>query len=294
MEFKDYYSVLGVESGADEKAIKAAYRRLARKYHPDVSKEPNAEENFKSVSEAYEVLGNAERRAQYDRLRASGYRPGDSYQPPNWGGSGAAHDGFEGFGGDSGFSDFFESLFGRARAGQARGPRAPAESRARLDIDLETAFAGGQARVDVGGRTLDIRIPAGIAPGQNIRLKGQGSGGRDLLIEIGYCPNPVFELDGRDVIVRRSVSPWLAALGGTLDVPTLGGSVSLNVPAGSGSGKRLRLRGRGMPGTPAGDQFVVLEVQAPAAANEAQRRAYRALAAAFGDSSVSDAAAGAG
>ncbi len=294
MEFKDYYSVLGVESGADEKAIKAAYRRLARKYHPDVSKEPNAEENFKSVSEAYEVLGNAERRAQYDRLRASGYRPGDSYQPPNWGGSGAAHDGFEGFGGDSGFSDFFESLFGRARAGQARGPRAPAESRARLDIDLETAFAGGQARVDVGGRTLDIRIPAGIAPGQNIRLKGQGSGGRDLLIEIGYRPNPVFELDGRDVIVRRSVSPWLAALGGTLDVPTLGGSVSLNVPAGSGSGKRLRLRGRGMPGTPAGDQFVVLEVQAPAAANEAQRRAYRALAAAFGDSSVSDAAAGAG
>jgi len=294
MEFKDYYSVLGVESGADEKAIKAAYRRLARKYHPDVSKEPNAEENFKSVSEAYEVLGNAERRAQYDRLRASGYRPGDSYQPPNWGGSGAAHDGFEGFGGDSGFSDFFESLFGRARAGQARGPRAPAESRARLDIDLETAFAGGQARVDVGGRTLDIRIPAGIAPGQNIRLKGQGSGGRDLLIVIGYRPNPVFELDGRDVIVRRSVSPWLAALGGTLDVPTLGGSVSLNVPAGSGSGKRLRLRGRGMPGTPAGDQFVVLEVQAPAAANEAQRRAYRALAAAFGDSSVSDAAAGAG
>ncbi len=294
MEFKDYYSVLGVESGADEKAIKAAYRRLARKYHPDVSKEPNAEEKFKSVSEAYEVLGNAERRAQYDRLRASGYRPGDSYQPPNWGGSGAAHDGFEGFGGDSGFSDFFESLFGRARAGQARGPRAPAESRARLDIDLETAFAGGQARVDVGGRTLDIRIPAGIAPGQNIRLKGQGSGGRDLLIEIGYRPNPVFELDGRDVIVRRSVSPWLAALGGTLDVPTLGGSVSLNVPAGSGSGKRLRLRGRGMPGTPAGDQFVVLEVQAPAAANEAQRRAYRALAAAFGDSSVSDAAAGAG
>lgn len=294
MEFKDYYSVLGVESGADEKAIKAAYRRLARKYHPDVSKEPNAEEKFKSVSEAYEVLGNAERRAQYDRLRASGYRPGDSYQPPNWGGSGAAHDGFEGFGGDSGFSDFFESLFGRARAGQARGPRAPAESRARLDIDLETAFAGGQARVDVGGRTLDIRIPAGIAPGQNIRLKGQGSGGRDLLIEIGYRPNPVFELDGRDVIVRRSVSPWLAALGGTLDVPTLGGSVSLNVPAGSGSGKRLRLRGRGMPGTPAGDQFVVLEVQAPAAANEAQRRAYRALAAAFADSSVSDAAAGAG
>lgn len=279
MEFKDYYSVLGVDPGADEKAVKAAYRRLARKYHPDVSKEADAEERFKSVSEAYEVLGNAERRAEYDRLRASGYRPGDSYQPPNWGGPGGAREGFEGFG-DSGFSDFFESLFGRARGGHS--PRQPAESRARLDIDLETAFAGGQTRVDVGGRTLDIRIPAGIAPGQAIRLKGQGAGGRDLLIEIGYRPHPRFELDGRDVILRRAVPPWLAALGGSVEVETLGGTVSLNIPAGSGSGKRLRLRGRGMPGKPAaGDQFVVLEVQAPAPVNEAQRRAYQALSEAF-------------
>ncbi len=290
MEFKDYYSVLGVEPGADEKAVKSAYRRLARKYHPDVSKEPDAEERFKSVSEAYEVLGNAERRAEYDRLRASGYRPGDSYQPPNSGGQGYTREDFEGFG-ESGFSDFFESLFGRARTGHGAGARAraPADSRARLDIDLETAHAGGQMRVDVGGRTLDIRIPAGIAPGQNIRLKGQGAGGRDLLIEIGYRPHPVFELDGRDVIVRRAVPPWLAALGGALDVPTLGGSVSLNVPAGSGSGKRLRLRGRGLAGKPAGDQFVVLEVRAPAAENDAQRRAYRDLAAAFGETVAQDA-----
>ncbi len=288
MEFKDYYSVLGVDPGTDEKAIKSAYRRLARKYHPDVSKEPNAEEQFKSVSEAYEVLGNAGRRAEYDRLRASGYRPGDSYQPPNWGGHGHAREGFEGFG-ESGFSDFFESLFGRARSGHGAGARQPADSRARLDIDLETAHAGGQTRVEVAGRTLDIRIPAGIAPGQSIRLKGQGAGGRDLLIEIGYRPHPVFELDGRDVIVRRAVPPWLAALGGTLDVPTLDGSVSLNVPAGSGSGKRLRLRGRGLAGTLAGDQFVVLDVRAPAPENEEQRRAYRDLAAAFGDSVRQDA-----
>ena len=288
MEFKDYYSVLGVAPGADEKAIKSAYRRLARKYHPDVSKESNAEEQFKSVNEAYEVLGNAERRVEYDRLRASGYRPGDSYQPPNSGRPGYTREDFEGFG-ESGFSDFFESLFGRARAGHAAGARPPADSHARLDIDLETAHAGGRTRVDVGGRMLDIRIPAGIAPGQNIRLKGQGTDGRDLLIEIGYRPHPVFELDGRDVIVRRSVPAWLAALGGSLDVPTLGGSVSLNVPAGSGSGKRLRLRGRGLSGKPAGDQFVVLDVRAPAPVNEAQRHAYRELAAAFGETVAQDA-----
>lgn len=281
MEFKDYYQVLGVAPDADENAIKAAYRRLARKYHPDVSKEAGAEEKFKAVNEANEVLGNAERRAEYDRLRASGYRPGDRYQPPNWGGQAHPGQGFEGFG-DSGFSDFFESLFGRARAGRA-GP-APAPSvRANLDIDLESAFAGTSQRVDILGKTLEIKIPAGIAPGQVIRLKGQGGNGRDLLIEIGYRPHPFYELDGRDVILRRRIMPWQAALGTRIEVPTLAGPVHLNVPAGSDGGRRLRLRGRGMPGKPTGDQFVVLEVEAPKADTEARRQAYRALAAAFGD-----------
>lgn len=280
MQFKDYYQVLGVAPEADEKAIKSAYRRLARKYHPDVSKEAGAEDKFKAVNEAHEVLGNPERRAEYDRLRASGYRPGDSYQPPNWGAQGHSTQGFEGFG-ESGFSDFFESLFGRARGGHA-GPRAaPAETRAHLDIDLESVYHGASQRVDVNGKTLEIKIPAGIAVGQVIRLKGQGAQGRDLLIEIGYRSHPIFTVEARDVIVRQVISPWEAALGTQLEVPTLGGKVNLNVPAGSNAGQRLRLRGRGLPGHPHGDQFVVLELRAPKPENEAQRAAYLALAKAF-------------
>lgn len=280
MEFKDYYKVLGVSPDADDKAIKSAYRRLARKYHPDVSKEPGAEEKFKAANEANEVLGNKERRAEYDRLRANGYRPGDQYQPPNWDGQGYSGRGPEDFG-DSGFSDFFESLFGRARAG--RGPAGPApDVRAHLDIDLETAYAGAKQRVDISGKTLEIKIPAGIAAGQVIRLKGQGGHGRDLLIEIGYRPHPTYELDGRNIIVRRRISPWDAALGANIEVPTLGGPVQLSVPSGSDSGLRLRLRGRGMPGQPQGDQFVILEVQAPKPISDAQREAYRTLAHTFG------------
>ncbi len=281
MQFKDYYQVLGVAPDADEKAIKSAYRRLARKYHPDVSKEADAEEKFKAANEAHEVLGDPAKRAEYDRLRAGGWRPGDAYEPPGWAGRGHGGEGF----GDSGFSDFFESLFGaRARAGRgaAGGPRASADVRAQLEVDLETVYAGGKQRVEVNGRTLEIAIPAGIAAGRSIRLKGQGGHGRDLLIEIGYRPHPVYELDGRDVIVRRRIAPWDAALGASIEVPTLAGPVNLNVPAGSDTGRRLRLRGRGMPGEPPGDQFVVLEVQAPKPANEAQRHAWRELAQAFG------------
>ena len=282
MQFKDYYQVLGVAPDADEKAIKSAYRRLARKYHPDVSKESDAEEKFKAANEAHEVLSDPAKRAEYDRIRAGGWRPGDTYEPPGWSGRGQGGDGgFEEFG-ESGFSDFFESLFGgRARGGRG-GARAPAEVRTRLDVDLETIHAGGKQRVDVNGRTLEITIPAGIAAGKSIRLKGQGGQGRDLLIEIGYRAHPVYELDGRDVIVRKRIAPWDAALGASIEVPTLAGPVSLNVPAGSDGGRRMRLRGRGMPGQPPGDQFVVLDVQAPRPANDAQRKAWRDLAKAFG------------
>jgi curved DNA-binding protein len=284
MQFKDYYEVLGVSPDADEKAIKSAYRRLARKYHPDVSKETGAEEKFKAANEAHEVLGNPERRAEYDRLRASGYRPGDSYQPPQWDGRGPSGPDFEGFG-ESGFSDFFESLFGRARGGRGGGRTAPADVRAHLDVDLESVYRGASQRVDVNGKTLEIKIPAGIAAGQVIRLKGQGGQGRDLLLEIGYRPHHTFTIEGRDVIVHRTVTPWEAALGTQLEVPTLGGNVHLNVPPGSSGGKRLRLRGRGMPGVPAGDQFVVLELRAPKPTTDAQRAAYQALAKAFADAS---------
>ncbi len=281
MEFKDYYQVLGVEPSADEKAIKAAYRRLARKYHPDVSKEAGAEEKFKAVNEAHEVLGDPAKRAQYDRVRASGFRAGDAW---DGGGSGGAGPRFEDvdFGG-GGFSDFFESLFGaRARSAQHAGPRAAAEVRTKLEVDLETIHTGGSRRIEVAGKTLEVKIPAGIEEGKAIRLAGQGGAGRDLLLEIVYRKHPRFEVQGRDVILRQPISPWDAALGARMDVATLGGNVTLTIPAGSDTGRRLRLRGRGLPqGGGHGDQFVVLEVSAPAPANEQQRAAYEALGKAF-------------
>lgn len=284
MKFTDYYDTLGVKPDASEAEIKTAYRRLARKYHPDVSKEPDAETRFKAINEANEVLGDVKKRAHYDRLRAGGYHDGEEFRPPPDFGDGVQ---FEfGEGGMGGFSDFFESLFGGARAGRGAG-RAGARQvparRARLEIDLETVFSGGTRRIEVDGRALDVKIPAGIGAGQSIRLGGQGGGGGDLLLEIAYQPHRLFELDGRDVIHRLAITPWEAALGAERSVPTLAGEVSLKIPAGSDRGRRLRLRGRGLPGEPAGDQYVVLEVRAPAPTNAAQRAAYRDLAQAFGE-----------
>lgn len=283
MEFKDYYKTLGVEPGASDADIKAAYRRLARKYHPDVSKEAGAEERFKAINEAYEVLKDPGKRNAYEQLRAGGFRQGQDFRPP----PGWDYDGQD-FGGGGGFSDFFESLFGGARA---RGARAPGgaggaprvERRMRLDLDLETVYAGGRQRIEVDGRTLEVKIPAGIQPGQNIRLAGQGGQGRDLLLEIAYRPHPRFEVEGRTLTCRLPVMPWQAALGATVSVPTLGGAVDLKIPPESTTGKRLRLRGRGLPGTPPGDQIVLLEVHAPPARGERQRELYREMAAAFSE-----------
>jgi len=294
MQFKDYYQELGVEPSAGEAELKAAYRRLARKYHPDVSKESGAEERFKSVNEAYEVLRDKEKRAEYDQLRASGYRPGEDFRPPPGFGQqhgGPGNGGFrfeQGMGGD-GFSDFFESLFGGGRAG-ARSPRSaspPGDLRAKISIPLEVAYAGGTQSIGVDGRTLQVKIPAGIRPGQVIRLAGQGqSQGQhrsDLLLEIDYKPHGEFEVDGRNILYTVSLAPWEAALGTTISVPTLGGSVDLRVPADSDTGKKLRLRGRGLPGKPAaGDQIVELEVTAPRAETPAQRELYEQMAEQFG------------
>lgn len=283
MEFKDYYKALGVEAGASDADIKAAYRRLARKYHPDVSKEAGAEERFKSINEAYEVLKDPGKRNAYDQLRVGGFRQGQEFRPPpGWDYQGPD------LGGGGGFSDFFDSLFGGARA---RGPRGSAgagaaprlERRMRLDVDLETIYAGGRQRIEIDGRTLEVKVPAGILPGQSIRLAGQGGQSRDLLLEIAYRPHPRFDVEGRTVIHRLPVMPWQAALGATLSVPTLGGPVELKIPAESNTGKRLRLRGRGLPGTPAGDQIVLLEVHAPPARGERQRELYREMAAAFSE-----------
>lgn len=280
MEFKDYYSVLGVEPGAGEAELKTAYRRLARKYHPDVSKEAGAEDSFKSVNEAYEVLRDPEKRAAYDQLRARGYRPGQEFRPPpDFGGQGRPGFEFE-FGESGGFSDFFESLFGRGRGDHAGGPaRGPAgDSRAHLQIPLELAYAGGQQRIGLNGRQLNITIPAGIRPGQVIRLAGQGNGGGNLLLEVGYKAHPEFEVDGSNVLYLLPVAPWEAALGAEIAVPTLGGPVTIKIPANSDSGRKLRLRGRGLPGKSPGDQIVELEVRTPAAQSEEQRKLYRNMA----------------
>ncbi|GAA0705405.1 DnaJ C-terminal domain-containing protein [Dokdonella soli] len=288
MEFKDYYETLGVKSGATDAEIKSAYRRLARKYHPDVSKEAGAEEKFKAVNEAYEALKDPTRRQAYDQLRAGGYRGGDEFRgpPPNW------QRGTD-FGEDGGadFSDFFESLFGGRGAGGRAGPRRGRDVHAQIAVDLTTAYHGGRQRIglhDGGGeRTLEVRIPAGIAPGQQIRLAGQGGAGAhggpagDLILEVGLRDDPRFRLEGRDVLTDLPVAPWEAALGATVTVPTLGGNVELRIPAGSDGGRKMRLRGRGWPGKTPGDQIVTLTVRVPKAATDAQRALYEQMAKEF-------------
>ncbi len=304
MQFKDYYDILGLEPGAGDAEIKTAYRRLARKYHPDVSKEADAEETFKAVNEAYEALRDPEKRKAYDQLRSRGYRPGDEVQPPQGGfrqhppgGGGDDYEEiFAGGGAGGGFSDFFEEMFGRRRGGAGphpgpgfgqpgRGPqqRGPGVQRARLAVPLESVYRGESVRINVNGKTLDIKVPKGIKPGQAIRLAGQGTGGGDLMLEIEFAAHPQFEVDGRNIIHVLAVAPWEAALGATVSVPTLGGPVELKIPADSEAGRKLRLRGRGLPGKPGGDQIVELEVLAPPANNDAEREAYEHLKEAFGD-----------
>jgi curved DNA-binding protein len=287
VEFKDYYDILGVKSDASEAEIKAAYRKLARQYHPDKNKEPGAEERFKAINEANEALRDPEKRRAYDQLRAGGYRGGEQFRPPPGWGQGGGFD----FGdvGDGDFSDFFESLFGRASGG-GRGqprPRRGRDVQAQVQIDLQTAFDGGRTRLALQGggseRVLEVKIPAGILPGQVIRLGGQGQPGAaggpngDLLLEVLVRDDPRFRLDGRNVQHVLPLAPWEAALGATVPVPTLAGTVDMKIPAGSQSGRKLRLKGRGLPGTPPGDQVVELSIRVPRVESEDQREAYEAL-----------------
>ncbi|MGH8216721.1 MAG: DnaJ C-terminal domain-containing protein [Rhodanobacteraceae bacterium] len=297
MEFQDYYDTLGVKASASDDEIKSAYRKLARKYHPDKNKEAGAEDKFKVVSEAYEVLHDKQKRAAYDNLRAGGYRGGDQFRPPPGWQQQQTPGGFEfrdaGGGDAAGFSDFFESLFGGRAAGARaqRGPLRGNDVRAAVEIGLRTAYTGGKQRLGLrdatGERTLEVNIPAGILPGKVIRLAGQGEPGYnggpagDLLLEVQVHDDAQFKLHGRDIEVEVPVSPWEAALGAKVPVPTLGGNVELRIPADSRTGRKLRLKGRGMPGRTPGDQIVTLSIQIPPADGAKAKAAYQAFEKAF-------------
>ncbi len=308
MEYKDYYKILGVERSANEDAIKQSYRRLARKFHPDVSKEPNAEEQFKNVQEAYEVLKDKEKRAAYDAL-GSNWKAGQDFRPPP-GFDSSAHfrhgAGREQFSEEDlgQFSDFFSNIFGQqsqsgpgrrsSRAFRQRG----GDQHAKIQVTLDEAYRGGSRtiqlqmpEVDAEGRmqqklrTLKVVIPAGASQGQQMRLAGQGGPGMggapngDLYLEIELAPHPMFSLQGQDVYMTLPVTPWEAALGAEIKIPTLGGAVGLKLSPDSQSGQKLRLKGRGMPGKPAaGDQYAVLQIQTPAPHSEDQKRLYKQMA----------------
>ena len=314
MEYRDYYQMLGVPRTAAAEDIKKSYRRLARKFHPDVSKEANAEQKFKEVQEAYEVLKDPEKRAAYDQL-GSDWKSGQQFRPPpEWAngfefrGSGAgagagARGGFgqHSFEDEGGFSDFFSSLFGGGTpfgAGGARSARGRAgrDHHARIEIDLEEAYGGGtrtlelkrpelgpEGTVELHSHTVRVTIPAGVTSGQQIRLTGQGDpsqgGGRagDLYLEVQIKPHRLYQLEGRDVTLTLPIAPWEAALGASVQVPTLAGKVDMRIPAGAQSGQKLRLRGRGLPGSTPGDQYVQLKVVVPPAQSPDARKLYEEM-----------------
>lgn len=285
MKFKDYYQILGVAATATDAELKSAYRKKARKYHPDVSKEKSAEDRFKEVNEAYDALREPDKRKTYDRIHSSGIKPGEEYNPQGQG-SGPGQRGGEGFGFDfdpGQGDDFFESVFGRRRQ------QPPADERVKLRIDLEKAYSGGPQRIVLtragSERALEVKIPAGVSTGQVIRLAGQGQSARgksDLLIEIEVMPHPVFRLDGRDTYSTLRLMPWEAALGCKRAVPTLAGEVDMMIPAESNTGRKMRLKGRGFgkAGEVGGDHYLTLELANPAELSPTLRAAYMEISAA--------------
>jgi curved DNA-binding protein len=300
----DYYQALGVDRSAGQDEIQRAYRRLARRFHPDLNKDPGAEERFKDINEAYEVLSDPKKRARYDRYGAQWRQVPEDYDGPApgagpFGGGGrrvyvnTGGGGFDeaGFGGVD-VEDLLGGLFGGRAGGFGRGSRvsAPgADSEAEIELSVEDAYAGGRRRITLqtasGPRSFDVNIPAGVADGQRIRLAGQGATGiggarGDLYLIVRLAPHPRYRLEGRDITVELSVAPWEAALGASVPVDTPGGPVQVQVPAGSSSGRRLRLRGRGMPNTrgSAGDLYAEVKIVVPARLTADERELWNRLA----------------
>ncbi len=298
MEYKDYYKIMGVSRDATQDEIKRAYRKLARKYHPDVSKQADAETKFKELGEAHEVLKDPEKRAAYDQLGADWQAQQDFHPPPDWG-TGFEFHGAPPGGGDHGFSDFFESLFGQARrsGGGGRGFNMQGEDHhARILIDLEDSYHGASrsialkmpeltpdGHVVTRNRTLKVRIPKGIRQGQQIRLAGQGATGMgngkagDLYLEVEFRPHRAYRVEGADVYLDLPLAPWEAALGGSIKVPTPSGAIDLKIPPNSQAGQKLRLKGRGIPSKPPGDLYVVLQIALPPANDDKARALYKRM-----------------
>ncbi len=303
MEYKDYYKVMGVERDATQDEIKRSYRKLARKYHPDVSKEANAEEQFKEVGEAYAVLKDPEKRTAYDQL-GENLKTGEDFRPPpNWDQGFEFHGSGANGGSPEDFSDFFETLFGRGgftradhRPSMARGE----DTHAKIVVDLEDSYRGAtrgvtlkhtelsdDGRPVVRERTLNVKIPKGVRPGQHIRLAKQGSAGvgggesGDLFLEIAFRAHPKFQVEGKDVYLNLRVAPWEAELGANVKTATPTGDVELTIPSHSKSGRKLRLKGRGLPGKESGDFYAVLQIALPHAETDAHEAAYREFASAF-------------
>jgi curved DNA-binding protein len=296
VEYKDYYQALGVDKTASADDIKKAYRKLVRKYHPDVSKLADADAKTKEINEAYDVLGDTEKRAAYDDL-GRGYRPGQEFHPPpDWG---SQYD----FGGADA-SDFFADLFshvGRRQRGAGGGGGGfhmrGEDIHATMEIDLRDAYNGATKTVtlrvpqrDANGRvhmqekTLSVNIPKGVTEGQQLRLSGQGQpgmgegGAGDLYLEIHFRPDPRYRVEGKDVYQDVPITPWEAALGAKIAVPTPSGTVEVTVPPGSQTGRKLRLKGRGIPGKPPGDLYLILNVVLPPAKTDRARELYEQMA----------------
>ena len=300
----DYYQVLGVDRSASQQDIQRAYRTLARRFHPDINKDRGAEERFKQINEAYEVLSDAKNRARYDRFGEAWRQAPQDYDGPmpgaggrrvnvNTGGFGGPFIDLSGAGSFADVDDLFGGLFGGSGFGSRM--RAPgADSQVEIELPVEDAYAGGRRRIALqtaaGPRSFDVNIPAGVVDGQRIRLTGQGASGvgggppGDLYLVVRLAPHPRYRVEGRDITVDLAAAPWEAALGATVPVDTPGGPVQVQVPAGSSSGRRLRLRGRGMPnrkGT-AGDLYAEVKIVVPARIGDAERKLWQQLAAASG------------
>lgn len=306
MEYKDYYSIMGVDKKATPGDIKHAYRRLARKYHPDVSKEDKAEEKFKELQEAYEVLKDPTKRAAYDELGGN-WKAGQEFKPPpGWQNARAQQftQDFSGFteGDLGGFSDFFSNLFGGrshfGREGHAGPKQRGKDQHAKMSVSLEEAYQGisktlqlqvpelnAAGHMQQSIRTIKVNIPPGTLQGQQLRLAQQGSQGiggahaGDLYLEVDIKPHPFFTLHERDIYLTVPITPWEAALGASITIPTLGGKVGLKISPGSQAGQKLRLKGRGMPSKSGpGDQYAILQIQVPPATSDEARQLYEKMA----------------